>query len=174
MEADCTEMNYSVNTERHITYGRVVSTTRLVTSAKWLFFEKISRITYWKETGTQAHRPKREEWTGIMQRKREYGLWSVYVLFAGRRKGVVLYCEVWWNKMSDAKNSGQQILEQWTGQSITKYSYTGKMSKANECVGKYKVSLENARTKNMNVVRSRAMAYVVSRHRGGHSSIASL
>ena len=50
------------------------------------------------------------------------------------------------------------------------------MSKSDEYVGKYNVSLENARTKkNRNLVRSRAMAYVVSRppHRGGHSSTAS-
>jgi hypothetical protein len=46
------------------------------------------------------------------------------------------------------------------------------MSKTDDYVGKYKVSFENARTKNRNLVRSRAMAYVVSRppHRGGHSS----
>jgi len=46
------------------------------------------------------------------------------------------------------------------------------MSKTDEYVGKYKVSLKNARTKNGNLVRSRAMANVVSRppHRGGHSS----
>jgi len=61
MEADFTEMNYSVNIESHITYGRVVSTTGLVTSAKLLFFEKISMIKYWEETGTQTRRPKREE-----------------------------------------------------------------------------------------------------------------
>jgi len=54
-------MDYSVNIESHITYGRVVSTTELVTSAKWLFFEKISMITYWEETGTQTRRPRREE-----------------------------------------------------------------------------------------------------------------
>jgi hypothetical protein len=44
-----------------LTYGRVVSTNGLVTSAKWLFFEKISMITYWEETGTQSRRPRREE-----------------------------------------------------------------------------------------------------------------
>jgi hypothetical protein len=55
MEADFTEMNYSVNIESHITYARVVSTTELVTSAKLLFFEKISMIKYWEETGIHTH-----------------------------------------------------------------------------------------------------------------------
>jgi hypothetical protein len=64
-------------------------------------------IKYWEETGTQTRRPTREEWKDMMQRKREYGLWSGYVQLAERKKGIVLYFEVWWNEMSDAKNSGQ-------------------------------------------------------------------
>jgi hypothetical protein len=46
------------------------------------------------------------------------------------------------------------------------------MSKTDDYVGKYKVSVENARTEIRNLVRSCAMAYAVSRppHRGGHSS----
>jgi hypothetical protein len=61
MEADFAAKDYSVNIESHIAYGRVVTNTGLVTSAKWLFFEKISMITYWEETGTQTRRPTREE-----------------------------------------------------------------------------------------------------------------
>jgi hypothetical protein len=61
MEADFTAMDYSVNIESHATHGREVNTTGLVTSAKWLFFEKISMIQYLEETGTQTRRPKRED-----------------------------------------------------------------------------------------------------------------